>query len=149
MGRDNRLIWHLPADLRRFKRLTTGHPIVMGRKTFNSLGDQPLPKRENYVLSRQQTFSLPHVHTYPNVEQLLEALRAAEKVYVIGGARVFEQMMPLADVLELTRIAERFEGDTYFPPLDEKSWMLASEEFHAKDEENPYDFAFLQYLRKR
>ena len=121
----------------------------MGRKTFNSLGDQPLPKRENYVLSRQQTFSLPHVHTYPNVEQLLEALRAAEKVYVIGGARVFEQMMPLADVLELTRIAERFEGDTYFPPLDEKSWMLASEEFHAKDEENPYDFAFLQYLRKR
>ncbi len=148
IGKDNALIWHLPADLKRFKRLTTGHPIVMGRKTFDSIGNRTLPKREHYVLSRSRTFNMPQVHTYPCMDALLTDLKDEEKVYVIGGAQVFETLMPLADVLELTRIDQSFEGDVYFPKIDADIWELTSEEFHAKDEQNPYDFAFLQYIRK-
>lgn len=148
IGKDNGLIWHMPADLKRFKRLTMGHPIAMGRKTFDAIGGKPLPGRENHVLSRSRVFHLPHVHTYRSVEALLKVLEAEEKVYVIGGAQLFEEVMPLAQVLELTRIAGSFEGDTYFPPIDEAVWRCAWEEFHAKDAHNPYDFAFLRYLRR-
>ncbi|MEH0007780.1 MAG: dihydrofolate reductase [Flavobacteriales bacterium] len=148
MGKDNALIWHLPADLQRFKHITMGHPVVMGRKTFNSIGNRALPKRDNYVLSRSETFDMPQVHTYRCIDKLLTDLKGEEKIYIIGGAQIFEVLMPLADVLDLTRIDKAFEGDAYFPKIDEKIWELASEEFHAKDEQNPYDFAFLRYIRK-
>ncbi len=122
IGRQGKLPWHIPEDLKHFKALTRGHPIIMGRKTFTSILDEfggPLPERRNIVLTRRglpETY--PGVETYASLEDALEAVRDAPVVFIGGGERVYEQTLPLADRLELTLVEGSYEGDTFFPPFE-------------------------------
>ena len=146
IGRDNDLAWHLPKDLKRFKELTKGHHVLMGRKTYESVG-RPLPGRTNIVISRQENYKAPGcivVHT------LEEAIRKAEndnQPYVIGGGKIYEQALPLADTLELTQIHADVEGDTYFPEVDTNKWQIVAKESHEADDKHEFAYDFLTYQR--
>lgn len=146
IGRENKLIYWLPNDLKRFKQLTTGHTIVMGRHTFESLPKGALPNRRNVVLSRSQT-SFPGCDTYTSLEEALQHCNPEEDIYIIGGASVYEQALPLADRLYLTEIDDTPAGaDAFFPPYDD--WSIVSKEEHEKDEKHPFNYAFVDYVRK-
>lgn len=146
IGRENKLIYWLPNDLKRFKQLTTGHTIVMGRHTFESLPKGALPNRRNVVLSRSQT-SFPGCDTYTSLEEALQHCNPEEDIYIIGGASVYEQALPLADRLCLTEIDDTPTGaDAFFPPYDD--WSIVSKEEHEKDEKHPFNYAFVDYVRK-
>ncbi len=144
IGRDNQLPWHLPEDLKHFKRITTGHTLVMGRRTYESIG-RPLPNRRNIVLSRQPGWEAPGVEVYPN---LASALAAAGEgpIFIIGGAELFREALPRAAVLHLTRVHERFPGDVHFPPTG-GDWELAWEEVHASDARHASGFTFQRLER--
>lgn len=145
IGRDNKLIYWLPDDLKRFKALTTGHTIIMGRKTFESLPKGALPHRRNIVLSRG-TADFAGCERYSSLEEALEHCADDEEVYVIGGARVYETALPLADRLCLTEVADTpSDADAYFPPYD--GWREVRREKHSKDEKHAYNFAFVDYVR--
>ncbi|MFB6466105.1 dihydrofolate reductase [Cytobacillus sp. Hz8] len=147
IGKKNQLPWHLPEDLKYFKRVTMGHPIIMGRKTFDSIG-RPLPGRENMILTRNQDFQIQGCHILHSIEELLAYSRTIEdEIFVIGGAEIFKEVLPIADRLYVTQIYEIFDGDTYFPffPLDE--WKILSREKGIKNEKNPYEYEFLVYER--
>ncbi|MDE3839286.1 dihydrofolate reductase [Bacillus methanolicus] len=148
IGKDNQLPWHLPEDLKFFKRVTMGHPIAMGRKTHDSIG-RNLPGRENIVITRQNDFQCDGCTVLHSVQELVDyAAEKNKEVFVIGGAEIFKQILPFADRLYLTQIYDRFEGDTFFPELNMEEWELLSQEKGIKDEKNPYDYEFLIYHRK-
>ena len=144
IGKNNQLIWHLPADLNHFKNLTTGHPIIMGRKTYESIG-KPLPNRTNIVITRQQDFKPEGVLV---AHSLSEALMLAQQldvnIFVIGGAEIYKQAMFLADTIYLTEVHQAFEGDTFFPEINTLLWVETEREEHQADEKNPYDYAFVK-----
>lgn len=148
IGRGNALPWHLPADLRRFKRLTTGHTIVMGRKTWESIG-RPLPGRRSIVISRSPGFQPAGVTVVPDFAAALAAGRDAAEVFVIGGSRVFEAAFPYTDRLELTRVHATLPGDAHLPRLDLSEWNLLAEEHHPADAQHVYPYSFLTYDRRR
>jgi len=148
IGRDNKLPWHLPADLRFFKRTTMGHPIVMGRKTYESIG-KPLPGRRNLILTRSAEFAVDGCETVRSIAEAQALAGVSEELFVIGGAEVFRAAYPQADKLVLTRIDHEFEADTYFAELDLNDWTLVSEEPGVRDERNPYDYVFQIYERKK
>lgn len=141
IGRDGGLPWRLPADLRRFKERTLGHAVVMGRRTYESIG-RPLPGRRNLVLSRRGSFTPPGVEVFPSLSDALSAAGDAERVFVIGGAAVYAAALPLADRLELTLVDGSFDGDVRFPPFDEDAWVEIEREPHAPDDQNPHPFVF-------
>jgi dihydrofolate reductase len=144
IGRENRLPWHLPADLRRFKRLTMGHPLVMGRKTYESIG-RPLPGRTMVVVTRDAGYAPAGVRVAHSVDEALAIAAAAEggeEVFVAGGAEIYHQTLPRADRIHLTRIDAEFPGDTRFPTFDESQWCLADEERHEPDNEVPFAYTF-------
>ncbi|MBS1548413.1 MAG: dihydrofolate reductase [Bacteroidetes bacterium] len=147
IGKDNQLLWHMPKDLKHFKDITSGHPVVMGRKTYESIG-KPLPNRTNIVVSRKENWFEEGILI---VGSLKEALKFAQKidteVMVIGGAEIFKQTIALADKLEVTLVDEAFEADTFFPKIDDKIWTLVKDEVQTTDEKNPYSFAFKTYER--
>lgn len=148
IGKDNKLIWHLSDDLKRFKSLTSGHHIIMGRKTFESF-PKPLPNRIHIVITRQENYKVPEGIIVVN--SLLDALDAAKsdpQPFVIGGGEIYKQAMPLASKIELTRVHHTFEADTFFPEIDTSVWKEIAKTFHSKDEKNEYDFSFLTYTRK-
>lgn len=150
IGVDNKLPWHLPADLAFFKKVTTGHTILMGRKTFESIG-RPLPKRRNVVLTRDPHFAAEGCEIVHSVQEAIERYGGdAEggELFVIGGAEVFRLFMPYADNLYITEIAHRFEADTFFDPIEETEWRVISREQGLRDEKNPYDYEFVVYERK-
>ncbi|MBO4645657.1 MAG: dihydrofolate reductase [Bacteroidales bacterium] len=147
LGYKNQLLCHLPADLKHFKELTTGHPILMGRTTWDSLPVKPLPKRRNVVLSRQTMLQNPGAEFFSSADEALQALQKEEEIFVIGGATIYQQFVNLADTIYLTQIHADFEADVFFPVLDEKKWHVAEEEFHAADEKNPFDFTFQVWKR--
>ena len=142
IGKDNALPWHLPEDLRHFKKLTTGKPILMGRKTHESIG-KPLPNRRNIVLSRDPAFEAPGCDVVVSVERALELVREVEELMVIGGSAVYEKLFPLAQRIYLTRIHSVVEGDTFFPPLDNSDWKLVEREDRPADGQREYSFSFL------
>lgn len=146
IGQNNQLPWHLPADLQYFKRVTTGHTVIMGRKTYESIG-KPLPGRKNWVISRQQPLQLEGCTTFSSVAELLNALEAQEEAFVIGGAEVYRQFFPFADRLYITQLDEAFTGDTYFPEFSFDEWRLIQSEQGIKDEKNPYDYRFMVWER--
>jgi dihydrofolate reductase len=150
IGLNTRLPWRLPRDLRFFKEKTTHQTIIMGRKTFDSIG-KPLPNRKNIVLSRSGGDFPPEIEVVSDINKILEWNQAdPEKEYfVIGGAKIYEQMLPFADRMYITWIDHAFQGDTYFPQFSEAEWELTAKEREEKDEKNPYDFYFLQYDRKK
>lgn len=146
LGKDNKMPWHLPADLAYFKKVTFGKPIVMGRKTFDSLG-RPLPGRRNIVITRQKNLSIPGVECLNSLEQALDLLKNEAEIMIIGGATIFEQALPIADELYLTYIDLDCEGDTFFPEFNEQDFIIASQEAHKRDEKNKFDYQFLHLTR--
>ena len=146
IGFENKLIYWLPNDLKRFKALTTGHTIIMGRKTFESLPKGALPNRRNVVLSRT-TKELPGCDVYPTLEVALQSCQADEDVYIIGGARVYEQAIDFADRLCLTEVDDTpAEADAFFP--DYSDWQIDWKEEHEKDEKHAFNYAFVDYVRQ-
>lgn len=148
IGIDNQLPWHLPKDLKHFKEITSGHPIIMGRKTYESIG-KPLPNRTNIVVSRKTDWFEEGILI---VGSLKEALKFAQKIdkdiFIIGGGNIFEQTMEIADKLEVTEIKTTIDADTFFPKIDEKIWQKTNETCHEKDEKNNFDFCFQTFERK-
>lgn len=139
IGLNNKMPWHLPADLKYFKKITTGHAVVMGRKTYLSIG-RPLPNRTNVILTRDKHFKVEGCQVVYSIEEVLE-LSKQENLFIIGGAEIYEQFLPYADKLYLTYIRKSFDGDTFFPELDDQ-WQLTSTEKHMPDEKNQYEYEF-------
>ena len=149
IGYKGDLIYHLSADLRRFKELTTGHTVIMGRKTYESLPKGALPNRRNIVLTRQQGASFPGTEVYSSIYEALSKCSRDEKVYIMGGAQVYTQALPMADELEITLVYDSpAQADTFFPEFgSDESWHLINREDHQPDEKNPYPYSFLTYRR--
>lgn len=148
LGKDNDLIWHLPADLKRFKQTTTGHCIVMGRKTFESIG-KPLPNRTSIIITRDTTYSQEGCLVAHSIEEAI-SLAGDTKVFIIGGAEIYKQALAkqLADVLDITLVHQEFEADVYFPEIDQKVWSEVSREDFPADEKNQYAYSFVSYTKK-
>ena len=147
LGKDNQLVWHLPDDFKRFKKLTSGHHILMGRKTFDSF-PKPLHNRTHVVITRQDNFMKEGIFVVNSLERAIELSADDPQPFVIGGGEIYKMAMKLADRIELTRVHGTFEADTFFPEIDENQWKLVSEEFHDKDEKHNYAFTYLTYERK-
>lgn len=152
IGCDNRLPWHLPEDLRYFKRTTLGKPMIMGRKTFESIG-RPLPGRPNIVVSRSVDWSAAGVTVAASLESALANARelaaasGAEELMVIGGAQIYAAALPLASRLYVTEVHAEVVGDTWFPPVNPAEWREVAREEHAAGADNPYPYAFVVYDR--
>ncbi len=148
IGKDNDLIWHLSDDLKRFKSLTNGHHIIMGRKTFESF-PKPLPNRTHIVITRQSDYQAPEgVIIVNNLEDALDAARRDPQPFIIGGGEIYKQSMAIANKLEITRVHHSFENaDTYFPEIDKKIWKEISREERKKDDKHAYNFTFLTYIK--
>ncbi len=146
IGRGNALPWHLPADLAHFKAVTMGKPIVMGRKTYESIG-RPLPGRHNIVISRNPHFAAAGCTVVASVEQALAVSAAAPELMIIGGAQLYAELLPRAQRLYLTRIDASFDGDAWFPELDANQWRELERSDHAADERNAYPYSFLTLER--
>lgn len=140
IGLDNQMPWHLPADLARFKQNTLGKPVIMGRKTFESIG-KPLPKRRNIVLSRTAV-AIDGVEIVTSLEQALALVKDETEVMILGGGQLFAEMIVRADRLYLTEIDTVLEGDTYFPVIDSQEWQVSFMQTHLADEKNPYNCCF-------
>ena len=146
IGTGNRLPWHLPDDLKRFKALSMAKPIVMGRRTFDSIG-KPLPGRTNIVVSRQPGLAIEGTIVTPSLDAALVAAGAVPEVVVIGGAEIFRQVLPRTEVIHLTRVHARVAGDVVFPELDPGKWRETAVEHHAADERHQYAFTFVTLER--
>jgi dihydrofolate reductase len=147
IGKDNKLIWHISDDLKRFKNLTKGHHIIMGRKTFESF-PKPLPNRTHVVITRQNNYEVPSgVMVVNSLESALNAVKNDSQPFVIGGGEIYKQAIFKADKIELTRVHNTFEADTFFPDIDMNIWKEADNIYHKKDENNGYDFSFITYIR--
>lgn len=147
IGKNNQLLCHFPADLKHFKAKTTGHCIVMGRKTFESLG-KPLPNRTHIIISRNNHFKVPEgCFLVDSLEKALEVAKVNESLYIIGGAEIYKQAIAKADQLEITYIHHTFEADAFFPEIDATVWKETIREDFKADEKNKYDYSFVTYLR--
>jgi dihydrofolate reductase len=144
IGKDNKLLWHLPKDLKHFKEITTGGTVIMGRKTYDSVG-RPLPNRRNIVITRQQ-IEIPGCEVVNSVEAALDLCRDEAEVFIVGGAEIYKQAMPLTDKIFLTIVHQDFEADTYFPEIKEDIWKETDRQDHEPDEKNqlPYSFITLE-----
>ena len=147
IGKDNGLPWHLPADLAFFKKLTTGNTILMGRKTFDSIG-RPLPNRRNIVITRNADIEITGCEVVNSIEEALSLAQGETEVMVIGGAKLYQQILPIADRLYITQIEGEFDGDTYFPTYDEKNWRQVSCESHLADKKNNHPYHFIVFEKK-
>lgn len=147
LGKENQLLWHLPDDFKRFKSLTSGHYIIMGRKTFESF-PKPLPNRTHVIISRQANYQPEGCIVVNSLEQAIEACPKTEEVFIIGGGEIYRQSIAVADKLDLTKVHATFEADTHFPEIDLSQWQLVFEEYHPKDERHDFDFTFQTYSRK-
>lgn len=149
IGKDNDLIWYISDDLKRFKRLTTGHTILMGRKTYESLPNGALPKRNNVVITRDQNLQLDKCLMLHSVEEAIKKYKdSKEEVFIIGGGSIYEKMLPYAQKLYLTKVHESFDADVFFPEINMEEWTVSTEEKHSKGEKNEYDFSFIDLVRK-
>ena len=146
IGLNNTLPWHLPEDLKRFRALTTGHHIIMGRKTWQSLG-RALPNRRNIVVSSSTTDSVPNIEVRPTPEAAMELVANSPEVVIIGGAQLYHYFLPQTQRMYLTFIDAQLVGDTFFPSFDTKNWYLAEEQHFVADQKNPYNYSFTIYER--
>jgi dihydrofolate reductase len=147
LGKDNKIIWHLPDDFKRFKDLTSGHYIIMGRKTFESF-PKPLPNRTHVVITRQENYAPEGCIVVNSIESAFAICPKNEDTFLIGGAEIYELGLPYIDKIELTLINENFEADAFMPKIDFSKWELIQEEFHAKDEKHPHEFSFQTFLKR-
>jgi len=148
LGFQNKLLYWLPDDMKRFRMLTTGHTIIMGRVTFESFPKGALPNRRNVVLSHKEV-TFPGAEVFPTLEAALESCKPEEDIYIIGGASIYAQTLPLADRLCLTEVEDTpIEADAFFPSFDVEDWQPTHIEVHAADEKHAYPFRFVDYIRK-
>lgn len=147
LGKNNDLIWHLPADLKRFKEVTHGHHVIMGRKTFESL-DKPLPNRTSIIITRNTDYLAEGCIVVNKLSEAIEAARADDNPFILGGAEIYKQAMEFADVLDLTLIHHEFEADAFFPEIDLLIWKETKRQDFKADEKNKYDYSFVQYKKK-
>lgn len=147
LGKDNQMIWHLPDDFKRFKQLTTGHYIIMGRKTFESF-PKALPNRTHVIITRQKEYTAEGC-IVNSLEEAIKVCPQDEEVFVIGGGEIYKQSIEVADKIELTRVyGTSPDADAFFPEIDLSKWKMTEEVFHPKDEKHAYDMAFQTYLKK-
>lgn len=146
LGKNNDLLWHLPDDFKRFKQLTTGHHIIMGRKTFESF-PKPLPNRTHIIVTKQKDYKPEGCLIANSIEEAIQMVPADEDVFVIGGGEIYNLAMPYADKIELTRVHDSFEADTFFPAID-SDWELKASSFHPKDEKHRFDFTYETFLKR-
>jgi dihydrofolate reductase len=147
IGKDNQLLWRISADLKQFRILTTGHSIIMGRKTFESIG-KPLPNRTNIVISRQSNYDFPEgvlkANSLEKAIEMAQNVAGSEEIFIIGGGNVYKQALDITNKIYLTEVKANIEGDAFFPELNKKDWKEISRISHAKDEKNEYDFDFVE-----
>jgi dihydrofolate reductase len=148
LGKDNQLVWHLPDDFKRFKQLTSGHHIIMGRKTFESF-PKPLPNRTHVVITRQKDYASEGCIVVHSMEKAVEICPKNEVVYIIGGGEIYALGMPFANKIELTRVHDTFVADAFFPEINPTEWDLVTQEFHPKDERHHFDFSFQTYIKRQ
>ena len=149
LGKDNQLLWHLPEDLKYFKKMTLEHPIIMGRKTYESLG-KPLPNRTNIVVSRKEDWFEEGILIVPSIKDAIKhAKKINEQIFIIGGGNIYEQTIDLADCLKITQVDFQTKADAFFPKIDENIWQKTDEIHHPKDEKHAYDFSFQTWERRK
>jgi dihydrofolate reductase len=146
IGKDNKLLWHLPADLKRLKAITMGHYLIMGRKTFDSLG-RPLPGRPHVVISRNKDLKLEGATVVGTLDEALALAKDDPEPFIFGGGDIFKMAMPLVQKIYLTRVHKHFEGDAYFPELDAKEWHLTDKQDFEPDEKNTLPYSYEEYRR--
>ena len=147
IGNNNKLIWRLSNDLRRFKDLTTNHSVIMGRKTFESL-PEPLPNRDNIVITRDTNYSKPGIQVCGSIEDAISLTKKDIQPYIIGGGEIYSQTINIVDKIELTRVHQEFDGDAYFPEIPLDIFELINEENHNSDLENEFDYSYLTYIKR-
>ena len=147
LGKDNQLLWHLPDDFKRFKNITSGHHIIMGRKTFESF-PKPLPNRTHVIITRQKDYQSEGCLIVDSFAKAISVCPKDEELFIIGGGEIYNQSIEMADKLDITRVHHTFDADTFFPEIDLTKWKLTSEEYHPKDEKHRFDFTFETYLKK-
>lgn len=149
IGKDNSLIWHLPEDLKRFKALTTGHTIIMGRRTFESLG-RVLPNRRHVILCNDMKMEIEdeNIEILEDISMLDKYINSEEEHFIIGGATIYRLLMPYANKMYITEIAQEFEGDVSFPEINKEEWNIVEVQKGLKNEKNPYDYNYVTYIRK-
>jgi len=148
IGNNNQLPWHLPADLALFKKTTLGKPVIMGRKTYDSIG-RALPGRQNIVITSNPGWSADGCDVANSIEQALKLVKQDEEAMLIGGASLYEQTLAQADILYLTLIDHAFSGDTWFPEIDLDIWKIESQSHFPADDKNAYSFTFVKYIREK
>ena len=147
IGFDNKLIWNIPKDLKRFKRLTQGHSVIMGRKTFESL-PSPLPNRRNIVVTRNEDYSPEGIEVFSSIEYAIEVCREDLQPFIIGGGEIYSQTINLVDKIELTRVYKDYQGDAFFPDIPMDKFELATELVNYLDDDSNTKYSFLTYIRK-
>ncbi len=149
LGKNNDLIWHLPADLKRFKKVTSGNYIIMGRNTYESIG-RPLPNRTTVIITRNRSYVQEGCLVVHSIEEALELSKQQDQVFIIGGAKIYEQCLEkdLVDRLDITEVHEQFEADVFFPEIDMNTWEVISREDHEADDKNEFDYSFISYQKK-
>ncbi len=147
IGKDNKLLWYLSDDLKRFKRITSGHQVIMGRNTYLSLPVRPLKNRMNVVITDDPDEVFEGCITVRSIEDAMKLCKEDEESFVIGGGSVYRQFMPVATKLYITKVHKDFEADTFFPEIDDNEWELIEEEYHPADEKHEYPFTFLTYSK--
>lgn len=147
LGKNNDLVWHLPNDFKRFKELTSGHHIIMGRKTFESF-PKPLPNRTHIIISRQKDYAPEGCIVVSSMKEAIAACPKEEDIFVIGGGEIYNLGIPFADKIELTLVHHSFEADAFFPVIKEEDWRLNQTEKHLKDDKHQYDYTYQTYVRK-
>lgn len=148
LGKNNDLLWHLPNDFKRFKEITSGHYIIMGRKTFESF-PKPLPNRTHMIITRQKDFLHEGCIVVDTLEKAIAACPKTEEVFIIGGGEIYSQSIHFADQLDITRVHHSFDADVYFPEIDPEIWELRNETFNPKDERHLFDYTFQRFVRKK
>jgi len=146
LGKNNDLIWHLPADLKRFKKTTTGHHIIMGRNTFESIG-KPLPNRTTVIITRNLEYKADGCVIVNSLEKALEVAKNDATPFIIGGAQIYEQAILFADKLDITEVHQSFDADVFFPKIDTTIWKEISREHFTADEKNKFDYSFVSYSK--
>lgn len=147
LGKNNDLLWHLPNDFKRFKALTSGHHIIMGRKTFESF-PKPLPNRTHIIITRDKGYKAEGCIIVDSIKKALAVCPEDQDNYIIGGGEIYNLGLPYADKLDITKVHHTFDADAYFPDIDLDEWELTQSEFNSKDDNHDYDFTFQTFLRK-
>ena len=147
IGNNNDLIWHLPRDMKHFRELTTGHHVIMGRKTFESMNKRPLPKRVNIIITRQEDYEAEGCVVVNSLQEAINQIKDDDQPFIIGGAEIYKQALDIASSIELTLVYNTFEGDTHFPELNAANWKEERRTHFTADEKNAHAMDFITYVR--